>query len=110
MGIVTLTVAGTIQVVINMPKEAIRNALPTIAGLKMLEPSPPKTIFPIATAKLLPITATQKGKAGGSDKARITPVTTALKSPREFGCLRIRLQSHSVATAEITQAEIRIRA
>jgi len=54
-------VAGTIQVVINMPKEAVRNVLPTIAGLKILAPSPPKTILPIAIQKTLPIIAAQTG-------------------------------------------------
>jgi hypothetical protein len=103
-------VAGTVQVVISMPKQAVKNALPTMAGLKILEPSPPKTIFPIAMEKTLPIIAAQIGKLGGTDSARIIPVTTALKSPRESGFLRILLQSHSVATADKQQIGIRISA
>jgi hypothetical protein len=103
-------VAGTAHVVINTPKEAVRNVLPTIAGLKMFAPSPPKTILPIAIEKTPPITAVQMGSFGGRDNARIIPVTTALKSPSELGFLQIRLQSHSVATDEITQAPIRTSA
>ena len=49
------------------------------------------------------IIATQNGIAAGSDSARIIPVTTALKSPSEFGFLRITLHSHSVITQLITQ-------
>jgi len=110
LGIVGAIVAGTVQVVINMPKQAVKNALPTMAGLKILEPSPPKTIFPIAMEKTLPIIAAQIGKLGGTDSARIMPVTTALKSPRESGFLRILLQSHSVATADKQQMGMRISA
>ena len=109
-GIAESIVAGTVHVVIIIPKLAVRNALPTIAGLKILEPSPPKTIFPSAMEKTLPMTAAQIGRLGGSDSARITPVTMALKSPNEFGFLQIRLQSHSVTTDEITQVQIRIGA
>jgi hypothetical protein len=103
-------VAGTVQVVISIPKQAVRKALPAIAGLKIFAPSPPKTILPIAMAKALPITAAQAGKLGGSDSARIMPVTTALKSPRELGFFRIRLQSHSVATDAMMQVDMRISA
>ncbi|MBA7708073.1 hypothetical protein ES703_116960 [subsurface metagenome] len=109
-GIAASIVAGTVQLVINTPKEAVRNVRPTIAGLKILAPSPPKTILPIAMEKTLPTTAVQIGRLGGSDNARIMPVTTALKSPSELGFLRIMLQSHSVATDEITHVQIRISA
>ncbi len=107
-GIVLSIVAGTVQLVINTPKEAVRNVRPTMAGLKIFAPSPPNTILPIAMEKTLPTIAVQTGSLGGSDSARIMPVTTALKSPNELGFLRITLQSHSVATDEITQVQIRI--
>jgi hypothetical protein len=94
-GIFLSIVEGTVQVVISIPKEAVRNALPIIAGLNILQPRPPKTILPIMIAKAEPITAAQIGRAGGTEKARMMPVTTALKSPSEFGFLRTRLQSHS---------------
>jgi hypothetical protein len=77
-----------------------------MAGLNMFEPNPPKTILPIAMAKTLPITATHHGTAGGSDSARIMPVTTALRSSSEFDFLQITLQSHSVTMHEIMQTEI----
>jgi hypothetical protein len=110
LGIAGSIVAGTVQVVISIPKQAVKNVLPTMAGLKMFEPSPPKTILPMAMEKTLPIIAAQTGKLGGTDSASIMPVTTALKSPRELGFLRIKLQSHSVATDEITQVDISISA
>ena len=82
-GIFELIVAGTIHVVISIPKQAVRNVLPAIAGLNIFEPSPPKTIFPIAIAKTQPITAAHRGNLGGSDIAKIIPVTTALRSLRD---------------------------
>ena len=103
-------VAGTAQVVIKTPNEAVKNVLPTIAGLKIFAPSPPKTILPMAMEKTPPITAVQIGSFGGSDNASIIPVTTALKSSRELGFLQIRLQIHSVAAHEITQVQRRISA
>jgi hypothetical protein len=113
VGIVASIVAGTVQVVIIIPKLTVKNALPIIAGLNILAPSPPKTILPTAIAKQLPVIAAQSGMAGGSDNARIKPVITALKSPRDssgLDFLRIRLQSHSVTTAEITHVATSIRA
>ena len=101
VGIVESIVAGTVQVVIIIPKHAVRKALPTIAGLKILAPSPPKTILPIAMQKTLPITAAKTGSFGGSDSASIMPVTTALRSRSDskgFSLWRIKLQIHSVAT------------
>jgi hypothetical protein len=100
-GIFLSIVAGTAQVVISIPKEAVRKALPIIAGLNILQPSPPKTILPTIIAKPEPITQAQTGSAGGIEKARMMPVTTALKSPSEFGFLRMRLQSHSETTQVI---------
>lgn len=102
-------VAGTVQVVISTPKEAVRKARPTMAGLNTLAPSPPKAILATPTAITEPMAAAQKGNAGGSDNARITPVTTALRSQREPGFLRMRLQTHSVAIHQTTQTPIRIR-
>ena len=55
--------------------------------------------------KTLPITAAQTGRLGGSDKARMTPVTTALKSSSELGFLRIKLHSHSVDPALRTRLD-----
>jgi hypothetical protein len=110
LGIAESIVAGTVHVVINIPKQAVKNVLPTMAGLKILQPSPPKTIFPIAIEKTLPITAAQMGRLGGTDSASIMPVTTALKSPSELGFLRIALQSHSVTTEQITQVDISMNA
>jgi len=109
-GICASMVAGTIHVVMSMPKEAVRKARPAIAGLKMFAPSPPNTIFPIAIENAEPITAAQRGRVGGTERASIIPVTTALKSPRELGFFLIRLQSHSVAAAERTQVAISITA
>jgi hypothetical protein len=100
-------VAGTAHVVIKTPNEAVRNVLPTMAGLKIFAPSPPKTILPIAMETMLPIIAVQIGSLGGSDNASIIPVTTALKSSSVLDFLQIKLQSHSVATHEITQVKIR---
>jgi len=60
--------------------------------------------------KTLPIIAAQMGRLGGRDSARIIPVTTALKSSRELGFLRILLQSHSVTTAEITHVAVSMSA
>ncbi len=105
-----LMVAGTAQVVIRIPKQAVMKALPTIAGLKVFEPRPPKTILPIAIAKALPIIAAHQGRCGGTDRARIIPVTTALKSSTLFGFFLIRLQSHSVRTEAMMQTVIRISA
>ena len=90
----------------SIPKHAVKNARAAIAGLNVLEPKPPKTILPIAMAKAPPIATSHTGTAGGSDRARIMPVTTALRSSTELAFLRIRLQSHSVATQVSTHVPI----
>jgi hypothetical protein len=102
-GIAESIVAGTVHTVIIVPKQAVRKHLPAIAGLKIFAPSPPKTILPIIIAKPEPIIQTQNGMLGGSEKARMMPVTTALKSPSEFGFFLARLQTASKATQEMTQ-------
>jgi hypothetical protein len=106
-------VAGTVHVVIIIPNDAVRKILPAIAGLKILEPSPPKTILPIAIANALPIAAAHSGKAGGSENASIIPVTTALKSPSDdagLGILRMMLHNNSVIRQVITQVAVKVRA
>ena len=103
VGISGLIVAGTVQVVISIPKEAVRKALPTMAGLKTFAPSPPKTIFPIAIAKAVPIITAQRGIAGGSDSASSIAVRIALRSPRELGFFLMWLQINSVITAVTIQ-------
>ena len=72
----------------------------------MLEPSPPKTILPMAMANALPSTAAHTGRAGGNDSARISPVNIALPSCRLSGRRRIRLHNHSVAAHASTHTVI----
>jgi hypothetical protein len=103
IGISRFTVAGTVQVVIIAPKHAVRKHLPAIAGLNILQPRPPNTILPISIANPEPIMHAHHGIVAGSENARIMPVTTALKSPRELGFLRKTLQSHSNTTHETMQ-------
>jgi hypothetical protein len=49
--------------------------LPTIAGLKIFWPNPPKTIFPMATPETMPMMAIQKGMVGGREREKIRHVT-----------------------------------
>ena len=70
---------GAVQVVINWPKQIIRKARPTMAGLKIFEPKPPKSILAIPMATTEPLTQANQGSVGGTEKARIRPVTTAEK-------------------------------
>jgi hypothetical protein len=57
-----------------MPAKAIMtNALPTMAGLKMFMPSPPKTILPIPMATTPAMNPTYQGAVAGSDSPRINP-------------------------------------
>ena len=49
--------------------------LPTMAGLKMFCPNPPKIIFPIETPIKIPMAAIQIGMVGGKDSEKIRQVT-----------------------------------
>ena len=60
-----------------MAKLSITKARPTMAGLKMLQPKPPKATFPIPIATHEPITATYHGALQGSDRPKMTPVMAA---------------------------------
>ena len=77
-----------------------------MAGLKIFEPKPPNSILTMTIANALPMIAIEYGIAGGSDNAKITPVTMALRSPSEEGRLRSRLHSHSLTTQLTTQTAI----
>src|SRR3989339_674198 len=74
------------QVVIATGKEACKKARPTRAGLKMLQPSPPKIIFPTRIETILPITPIQSGKAGGRVSPSSRPVSAADQSPMVGSC------------------------
>ena len=76
----------------------------------MFPPRPPKTILARAIAKAPPMTAAQNGIIGGSDRARMMPVTTALRSNREVGWARSLLQIHSAAMHAATQEAITMTA
>jgi len=73
----------------------ITKARPTIAGLKMFMPSPPKTILPIPTATKDAMIPMYQGAGAGSDSPRITPVTAAERSHSASGRWRMRVNSAS---------------
>jgi hypothetical protein len=57
--------AGAQVAVIATGKHMYMNARPTIAGLKILNPKPPKTILPNIIAKTIPMTRICHGMVGG---------------------------------------------
>ena len=61
-------------------KEIIMNTLPTAAGFAMFLPVPPNTILTITMANTAPIAASYHCTEGGSMSARMSPVTTDVKS------------------------------
>ena len=48
---------------------------PTMAGLKMFRPNPPKAIFPSPTPKAMPTAHIQRGIVGGRERAKIMELT-----------------------------------
>lgn len=90
------------QVVIATGNAACRNALPTSAGLKRLQPRPPKTNFPTATEKTPPRKVIHKGKMGGNVSPRRIPVMTADQSDIVLSLLDHLHKACSVRTLEIT--------
>ncbi len=89
-GVAVVTASkGAVQVVMAAAKEAVRNALPTSAGLNGLCPNPPKTCFPMPMANADPIITIQLGKLGGTHSAKSTPVNNALPSPIWMGIFLI---------------------
>ncbi len=87
----------------NAGKAIMTNARPSIAGLKMFCPSPPKMIFPTPMATNAPIAPTYHGAVAGSENARIAPVTAADPSFRQIGLRRMAVKSASAASALTTQ-------
>jgi hypothetical protein len=85
------------------PNEAVKKTRAAMAGLNTLQPRPPNSDFVITMANALPSTAAHSGIVGGSDKARITPVNTALRSPTVLGFRRMTLQIHSLTTHDTIQ-------
>ena len=65
---------GFVHVVIATGNAACRNARPAKAGLKMLNPSPPKISLPIAIEKTAPIAVEDKEKFGGNTNPSKIPV------------------------------------
>ena len=78
--------------------ETDTNARPAIAGLKMLNPSPPKASLAIAMEKIAPTTTIHSGVRGGRMRTSRSPVTIALPSMKN-GRRRIRFATYSVRTA-----------
>ena len=100
---------GSTQLLIAAGKESIRTILHNCGVGKVLS-KPPKICLAITIAAKVPIAAIQKGKVTGRLNAKMTPVTTADKSPIEFGLFIIRLQSLSQSTAVTAQNRISSKA
>ena len=76
---------ATGHVVICTGKEINKNTRPTKAGLKMLQPNPPKLILPIPIATNAPMIIIHTGRLEGTLKAKSTPVMRAEPS-KIVGC------------------------
>jgi hypothetical protein len=101
---------GVTQVVIATGQEATRNALPIKAGLKILQPKPPKNCLPIMIATAEPIAAIHKGIVDGRQKASNKPVITALPSLIVTSRCIIFWAITSLSRAVITQVRITVAA
>ena len=77
----------------------IANARPSMAGLKMFCPSPPKITLPNPIATKAPTAPTYHGACAGNDNARMAPVTTAEKSLKVARLPRIAMNNASAASA-----------
>ena len=86
-------------------KAACANARPTSAGLKTLNPRPPKRPLPSAMATRPATAPIQSGKPGGSVSASRSPVMTAEKSPSRPDCVPVATSQRSAARhAPVTTA------
>ena len=74
-------VTGAAHWVMGPAKPTSRATRAAAAGLKGFCPRPPKSSFTTMIAKTLPTMQSHQGAPGGRFRARITPVTRALKSP-----------------------------
>ena len=86
-----------------LAKAIMTKARPTMAGLKMFIPSPPKMILPMPMATTDARTPTYHGAVPGRERAMIMPVTMAEKSPRVGALLLIFTNTNSAAAQAAMQ-------
>ena len=86
------------------------NARPVRAGLKTLEPIPPKSPFATIIATAAPITNIQIGTVGEETKASIMPLTQAERFETTTFCLVIFWKMNSKKTQDATDTRILIKA